>query len=76
MFTSHVQSRALELDGSDGSKGGARDTRPPPPLGPYSFIFMQFLGNFGQIIGFHPHLGSWRPLSWKSWIHHCIVMHK
>ena len=37
---------------SGGSKGGARDAR--PPRGPNSFNFMQFLRNFGKII-------CWRP---------------
>ena len=32
-----------------GSKGGRQGRAPPPPpLGPNSFIFMQFLGKFGQ----------------------------
>ena len=35
---------------------------PPPPGGPNSFNFMQFLGNFGKIICWRPPLGSWRPL--------------
>ena len=35
---------------SGGSKGGARDARPPPPGGPNSFNFMQFLGKFGKIV--------------------------
>ena len=37
---------------SGGSKGGARDTRPPG--GPNSFNFMQFSGNFGKMV-------CWRP---------------
>ena len=37
---------------SGGSKGGARDARPPG--GPNSFNFMQFLGKFGKIV-------CWRP---------------
>ena len=43
----------------------------PPPGGPNSFNFMQFLGNFGKIVCWRPpgelatHLGE------KSWICHC-----
>ena len=29
----------------------------PPPLAPNFFIFMQFSGKIGQIIGWHPPLG-------------------
>ena len=51
-----------------GSKGGARDT--PPPRGPNSFNFMQFLGENGQIIAsFRVGAPSWG----KSWIRHCSV---
>ena len=32
-----------------------------PPGGPNSFNFMQFLGNFGEIVSWRPP-GSWRPL--------------
>ena len=40
-------------------------TRPPPPGGPNSFNFMQFLGKFDKIV-------CWRaPSSGKSWIRHC-----
>ena len=46
---------------SGGSKGGRRG-RAPPPGGPNSFNFMQFLGNFGKIVCWRPPLGSWRPL--------------
>ena len=46
---------------SGGSKGGAR-TRVPP--GPNSFNFMQFLGNFGKILCWHP-LESWRYHLWE-----------
>ena len=35
--------------GIGGSKGGARDTR-PPPRGPNSFIFMQFSAKIWKII--------------------------
>ena len=44
---------------SGGSKGGAKDAR--PPWGPNSFNFMQFLGKFGKIVCWRPP-GSWRPL--------------
>ena len=30
------------------------DARPPPPEGPNSFNFMQFLGNFGKIVCWCP----------------------
>ena len=40
-----------------------------PPLGPIFFIFMQFLENFGQIIGWRS-LGLVPP-SRKSWIRRC-----
>ena len=40
-------------------QGGARDT---PPLGPNSFIFMQFWQKICKIIGRHTLLGSWRRL--------------
>ena len=36
---------------------------PPPPGGPNSFNFMQFLGKFGKIVCWRPPPpGSWRPL--------------
>ena len=44
-----------------GSGGGGRGTRAPNQ---FSFIFMQFLGKYSQIIG-------WRPTFWKSTIRHC-----
>ena len=35
----------------------------PPPEGPNSFNFMQFLRKFGKIVCWRPPLpGSWRPL--------------
>ena len=40
---------------SGGSKGGMRDAC--PPLAQNFFIFMQFLGKIGQIIGWRPSLG-------------------
>ena len=44
--------------------------------GPNSFIFMQFSGKFGQIIGFCPILKFGPPPpSQKSWIRHCIPYH-
>ena len=43
------------------------------PRGPNSFNFMQFLGNFGKIICWHPPQGVGTPSSGKSWICHCIV---
>ena len=53
-----------------GSKRGARDAR--PPLGPNSFIFMQFLGNFWSNIRLAPPPWGWRPFLWESWIRHCV----
>ena len=41
---------------SGGSKGGC-EGRAPPPLAQNFFIFMQFLGKIGQIIGWAPPLG-------------------
>ena len=36
---------------------------PPPPRGPNSFNFMQFLGKFGKIVCWRPPPPeSWRPL--------------
>ena len=51
------------IGGSWWRGGGARDTR--RPLGAISFIFMQFSGKIGQIIGWSPHLGSWSPSVWE-----------
>ena len=56
---------------SGGSKGGARDARPPLPRN--VFIFMQFSGKIGQIIGWCPPFGVSAPSSGKSWIRHCIA---
>ena len=39
-------------------RGGVRDA----PPGPNSFNFMQFLGKFGKIVCWRPHLEDWRPL--------------
>ena len=44
-----------------------------PPLGPNSFIFMQFSGIFWLNNSWHPHLGGWCPSSEKSCIRHCKV---
>ena len=52
---------------SGGSKG-ARPSR--PPLGQIFFIFMQFPGKIGQIIGWRP-LGGWCTPSGRSWIRQC-----
>ena len=39
------------------------EARPPPPGGPNSFNFMQFLGKFGNIVCWRPPPPeSWRPL--------------
>ena len=48
---------------SGGSKGGVRPLRPPAQ---HFFIFMQFLGKIGQIIGWRPppSVWGWRPLLW------------
>ena len=45
------------------SKGG-RKGRAPPPLDQNFFIFMQFSGKIGQIIGWRPPWG-WRTLLWE-----------
>ena len=37
--------------------GGGRERRAPPPLAQNFFIFMQFSGKIGQIIGWRPPLG-------------------
>ena len=42
-------------------RGGARDA----PLAQNFFIFMQFSGKIGQIIGWRPPLWAWRPLLWE-----------
>ena len=49
---------------------GARGTR-APPLAQNFFIFMQFSGKIGQIIGWRPPFGVSAPSSGKSWIRHC-----
>ena len=46
-----------------GFKWGTRDAH--PPLGPNSFIFMQYVGKNCPNIGLLPHLGSWRPPVWE-----------
>ena len=67
--------------GIGGSRGGARDaialqvhlkillwSDPPPPLGPNSFIFMQFsvkIWSYNRLAPPPPHLGSWYPLVWE-----------
>ena len=51
-----------------GSKGG-RQGRAPPPGGPNSFIFMQFLAKIWKIIAI---LGVGAPPWGKSWIRHCL----
>ena len=43
-------------------QGGATDE---PPPGPNIFIFMQFWGKLGKIIGWSIHLYGWRPLLWE-----------
>ena len=43
----------------------------PSPRGPNSFNFMQFLGNFGKIVCWHPPWRVGAPSSGKSWIRHC-----
>ena len=61
-----------DVHGSGGSKGGARDAR--PPLAQNFFIFMQFSAKIGQIIGWRPPppFGVSAPSSEKSWIRHCM----
>ena len=44
----------VELQHAVADLRGARGTRTPPPEGPSSFNFMQFLGKFGKIV-------CWRP---------------
>ena len=53
---------------SGGSKGDARDARPPG--GSNSFNFMQFLGKFGKIVCWRPPWGVGAPSSGKSGIRH------
>ena len=57
-----------------GSKRGARDD-PPLPLGPISFIFIQFSVKILSNNRFLFHIHGLVPLppSWKSWIHHWIT---
>ena len=43
-----------------------------PPMTQNLFIFMQFLGKIGQIIGWRPSYGFGTP-SGKSWIRHCML---
>ena len=50
--------------GGGGVEGGAREGRAPAPLVQNVFIFMQFLGKIGQIIGRGPPSGVGAPL-WK-----------
>ena len=50
----------------------ARDTRPLWVKFP-SFS-CSFRENFGQIIGWRPHLGGWRTPFGKSWIRHWFVV--
>ena len=49
---------------------GCEGRTPPPPLAQNFFIFMQFSGKIGQIIGWCPPFGVSAPFSGKSWIHH------
>ena len=48
---------------------------PPPPGGPNSFNFMQFLGKYGKIVCWRPPWGVGAPSSGKSWIRHCQRKH-
>ena len=50
---------------------GGREGR-VPPLAQNFFIFMQFSGKIGQIIGWCPPFGVSAPSSGKSWIRHCF----
>ena len=52
---------------------GARGTLAPPPPGPNSFNFMQFLGKFGKIVCWRTPWGVGAPSSGKSWIRHWKV---
>ena len=61
--------QTLTCENSGGSKGGRRG-HAPPPGGPNSFDFMQFLGNFGKIVCWRPPWGVGAPSSGKSWIRH------
>ena len=45
---------------------------PPPPWGPNSFNFMQFLGKFGKIVCWRLPWRVGAPSSGKSWIRHCF----
>ena len=57
-----------EIIYSGGSKGGHEGCT--PPLAQNFFIFMQFSGKIGQIIGWCPPFGVSAPSSGKSWIRH------
>ena len=59
---------------SGGSKGGRRG-RAPPPGGPNSFNFMQFLGKIDKFVCWRPPRGVGAPSSGKSWIRHWHVNH-
>ena len=50
------------------------DAPHPPPGGPNSFNFMQFLGIFGKIVCWCPPWGVGAPSSGKSWIGHCFSL--
>ena len=57
------------------NSGGSRldcEGRAPPPRAQNVFIFMQFSGKIGQIIGWRPPR-ELAPPSGKSWIHHCLT---
>ena len=51
---------------------GLRGMRAPPRAQSF-FIFMQFSGKIGQIIGWRPPTGVGTPPSGKSWIRRCYV---
>ena len=58
----------------DPREEGAMDAR--PPLGPISFIFMQFSAQILQINRFLSQIQGLASPSGKSWIRHCIELKK
>ena len=65
LYNAPFKVKTKEYKNIGGSKGGARDAR--PPRGPNSFIFMQFSAKFWKIIAI---LGVGAPPLGKSWIRH------
>ena len=47
----------------------------PPPSEKIFLDFMQFSGNFNNIVSRHPLNEGWRPILGKSWIRQCTFDH-